>query len=336
MYKNKGRFWKMHGMIYYLNKKLLYMFVMLNLTVCMLGCAATSETTNEVTESETKQMDNTTEVIKNTAIDQYVGKIWVPQNYDEILLDSFHGIDDSYFTFYISKIDDKNIEGKFRIGEPGFSTAGPPCYIQNWYSGLGNFAGKIDGNKAECLFIDNSCENWNEVGKSIIHNFCANGYLTIEFLDEMRCIVSVKYIESGYRYKELKDFNVEYRPYNISDYDVISDNTKITKAVELDNWGNINVETVLIKGNKPYSMIFFTDHFHDIIYQFPIYPPAFQSAIDYSEIEIIDIDQDGIEDIRITTSDYDVDIPTDVGPIIFYQRRDGLFFEAYLNEEGVF
>lgn len=92
-----------------------------------------------------------------------------------------------------------------------------------------------------------------------------------------------------------------------------------------DYWGNIRVVIgEMTELGKQYPCIFITDSNKDILYQFNL---GYDSELQVGNCKLDDLNQDGLADLQIWTNQ---------GICLLYQRKDGSFIEEWeVNEEVV-
>jgi len=255
-------------------------------------------------ETECSQSNNQSKIVNYA---HYLKKIWVGKDWDG-------GAYDYPLSFFISKIDNGVIEGKFLTR----AVAYPDFYYYRFDSSVNDFTGTIHNEIAECQFIDKSGNRGNAV---------------LIFMEGNEIEVEVKYSDISEIYKgSLQDGNYLFRPHNITD---IEGDIKVLKmdsfAAELDYWGNVSFVTMLVDTERVwYPAAYLANENNDILYKFSA---PFQTATEIIDVEIGDINKDGLKYVKIVTGfvDYETGLVLrDMPQIerIFFQMNDGTFCDS--------
>lgn len=255
----------------------------------LVGCAGKQASDEPATSGQSEPID----------ISDYMNKIWVIDDYR-------YGDHEYRFSFYISGTHDGIISGRFLYD--AYSVAGPEFFWKERPADMGDWGGTLHGNAANCVFVD---REWPHIDHGN-QNRGYNGNMTLVFSDENRIDVNIAFTgEEDIHGFELVGGDYHYRPYNISDYSDFAEETQ-AYSIELENWGRVELVTVLIAGHSWYYRGFLTDDRQNILYEFhtlddEIYEPV-----------ISDLNGDGLTDIRVEYKN---------GGAIFewLQRDDGLF-----------
>lgn len=262
----------------------------------------TSQTPTDVVDTETSSLQSR-DSEDTTDYSQYLKKIWIVESDNYIQYD--------HSSFYITKIENGVIEGKFSAS----SVAWPDFYFYRLSSSkyLGDLTGIINNGIAECQFID-------KVGNK--------GNVTIVFKENDEIEATVEFINKGDAYK---DENLEgsylFRPYNLADDKEFTVLEEYSFSVDLNSWGNVNfVSGEVNTGDETFPAISLTNEGGDILYDFSA---SFQTDSRIIEATIEDINDDGLKDVTIVTAFNDSDI--EHIKWIFFQMEDGLFYSSHLD-----
>jgi len=236
----------------------------------------------------------------------YIKKIWV--------LDDWTDFSEYPFSFFITTVEENTIEGKIQIGaiaEPDFFyyRMQPSVY-------LGSFAGTIENNIARCEF---STEDGN------------SGVITLNFNDKTMVEAAIEYLLKSEPYQSYENGRYLFRPYNISDIDNIVPDKVLCLEVDLNSWGNVRFITVETDTGKiRHSKAYLIDENENILYEFRA---PFSSAFEVVEIEVNDINSDGLKDIMIISQlTYEDKYEDTKINYIFYQLESGLFYNSALED----
>lgn len=252
--------------------------------------------------------------------EQYLKKIWIVKDWD--------GEAYCFASFSIIRLEDGIIEGRLTTGE----IAEPEFYSSNYFNNphLPNFEdiknlpnanlfGKINNDVAECQFED---EHGNK------------GNVTIVFNENDEIEATIKYTYKEESYKDLcLDGIYTFRPYNISDIEGIDQLMTNSISIDLNYWGNVKIESLVVLGNKPHPSVFLTDNQGNIFYRFS---EPYQTGSKVIDIALKDLNGDGLKDITIITAFYDYKtglIYSDMPQIewVLYQMKNGLFYDSILE-----
>ena len=263
----------------------------------------------------------------------YLKKIWIVKDWDER----------NYyfpFSFVITKIDNRIIEGEFTsesVAEPVFYSSyySSSPYLPNFNDAKDlprvNLKGTVVNNKAECQFDDMHGGKGN-----IVLVFKENNDIdaTIEYVEKNQDYEGI--YEKIYREMYGDQFMEQYkgiyaeghyamRPYNFSDTPA-NEPTKIYSIkTDLDTWGQVSLIAVLITGNKPFPAVYLADGDNDILYFFSA---PFQVGTEIIDISVEDINNDGLKDIRIITKPIYGDSNDFFIEWQFFQLENGLFYDS--------
>ncbi|WP_372999654.1 hypothetical protein [Lutispora sp.] len=236
---------------------------------------------------------------------QYLKKIWV--------VISWNGGTYEYSSFFISKIKDGKIEGKFStrtIAMPDFYyySLKPSKY-------LGVLNGTIKNGIAECYFSDKAGNK---------------GHVTLVFNKNDEIEATIKYTDKEEHYNDLSlDGIFLFRPYNLEDIESFTQFEDLSFTVDLNSWGNVNFVAGESDGsNKVHPVAYITNEHDDILYEFKA---SFQTGSEIIETSIMDINEDGLKDVVIITAFNDPDI--EHIERVFLQTDDGLFYSSRLDAE---
>ena len=233
--------------------------------------------------------------------DQYLKKIWIVKDRDT-REDLFRPS-----SFYITKIENGIIEGKFSTNE----VAEPDCYQYSFnpQKDWCDLIGTVDNGVAKCQFSGESGYRGN---------------IELVFKENNEVEATIEYIEQKYEEYYLNG-NFIFRPYNLTDFQYSLNPIKTRSfKTDLNYWGNVNFVTVIINGNKPYPKAFLTNDNDDILYCFN----AYQVGSEIIDVIIEDINGDGLKDVKMTISLLDFEYDS-----IYLQMKNGLFYSSNLDEE---
>lgn len=254
------------------------------------------------------------EDIDSNDYNPYLKRIWVVKDWEG-------GSHNYYTSFFITKIENNVIEGKFLTG----AVANSCGYRLNE---LGNFSGTIRNGIAECLFIHD--DGYSDDGGY-------KGKATLVFREKNVIEAEIEYA------KRLNELNFQngkylYRPYNIADIADINSQKTHSFSVNLDFLGNVNFITAVIDHgdkvyNKVYPSAYLTNENNDILCDFSAGFDANTKIIDFA---IEDINGDGLKDVKIITASYDCDTELVLPDIpytewIFLQMDIGLFYYSDMD-----
>lgn len=247
------------------------------------------------------------EVNDNINYDKYIDKIWV--------VESWTGGAYDYPSFYISKIQNGEVEGRYSTG----SVAQPDFYIYYFEPSkyLGDLTGTINNGIVEAEFSDN-------VGNK--------GNLVITFKEDERIEVNIQYAEKEENYKEIElDGYFIFKPFNLKD---IHDFEKIEEhsfSVDMDNWGKVKLISGEINtGDIIHPVVYLVNENDDILY---VFDAPFKTGTRISDVSIEDINNDGLNDVTIITKFLEDD---EIKPIkwVFLQKEDGTFYDSSLSNKA--
>lgn len=230
---------------------------------------------------------------------KYIKKVWVVKNWSKGAYD--------YSSFYISKIANGEIEGKF-------STGG--IVVPNYRSVLGNLTGKINNDMAECQFSD---------------KYGNKGDVKLVFKANDEIEATIEYTNKSQTYKDLSlDGTFLFKQYNLNDIDGFTQFKDQSFTVDLNSWGNVKFVSGRYIGAKHIlTVCYLTNKDGDIIYDFD---PPFPYDVDVKAVSFQDVNKDGLKDIIIVvgnSNDSSWQIAT-----VFFQRDDGWFdSDSALDEE---
>lgn len=206
-------------------------------------------------------------VLKEEVMEEaYLKKIWIASDWIEEVYK------DIYFSF--DKIEDQKCEGGFGTG--GIYRIGGSYHLR----GADNrFSGIVDGNTAECQFIDYE-------GRT--------GSMAFIFVNDNEIEASISY--DGEDTTERKTF----RPYNIKDIDYLTLQEEPVVQVELKHWGSVYFVAGIERGSdKPRPRAYLVNENHDILCAFE--PAWFHVGSKIYDIVFKDVNEDGLEDAVIST-----------------------------------
>lgn len=243
-----------------------------------------------------------------TAIDynKYIKKIWVVESWDGGAYD--------YFSFFISKIENGIIEGKLSTR----SIAQPDFYFYSLEPSkyLGDLSGTVHNDVAECQFSD-------KVGN--------RGNVTLLFKENDEIEATIEYMDKGQAYKEFSlDGKYLFRPYNLEDIKGFTLSEEFSFEADLNFWGSVDfVSGNENTGDKVHPAVYLINEHNDILY---VFTASFKTGSEIIKASIKDINMDGFKDVMIITSFID---DPEIEPIewIFYQIKNGLFYDSELDEK---
>ncbi len=275
-----------------MNKKLL--FTMIITSLLLAGCGKVSPS------NVSQQKEKSQAVTASDSIDynQYIKKTWIIKN----------GTDDSKkFSFYISKIANGVIEGKFSISG---------VVVANYQSDFGNLVGKINNDTAECQFSD---KDGNQGNIELV--FKTNGEIE----------GTIEYMNKSQTYKDLSlDGTFLFKPYNLNDIDAFTPFKDQSFAVDLNSWGKVKfVSGRYIGKYHMLTVCYLTNEDGDVLYEFN---SAFPYAVDVKAVSFQDVNKDGLKDIIIIVGNSD-DSSSKIATV-FFQKDDGSFdYDDALDDE---
>ena len=212
---------------------------------------------------------------------QYLNKIWIMKE-----TTSKDGLISTPFSFCITSIDNKTIEGKFQLGG---AIALPEYYSDNsllYPEELGTFKGSITNGRAQCTFEDKRGDS---------------GELEIIFKGDncLEVAINIKSIRDSVEELELKEVNT-FSPYNIKDIRELDISKEWSFEIELDSWGQVNFVSGKVENpdGRYFPVSYLTNPNGDILYEFH---PGYLAGSEISEVSVEDINGDGLKDISITT-----------------------------------
>lgn len=280
-----------------MNKKLFYATITTIIFIFLTGC--TEGTSNNKTQENSEA--STITVTDSTDYSQYIKRTWFAKN----------GIDDSLdgtFSFYISKIDNGEITGKFVTNDlivPNY------YYLPNQSDKLGDLKGTINNGIAKCHFSE---KNGNK------------GEIELNFKSKDEIDATIKFTDKSHNTNDLhKDGTFQFKPYNIKDIEGFTPFADQCFNVNLDSWGKVKFVSGIITGLNHLPTVFYlTDNDENILYDFDSPLPYYA---DIKAVSFEDLNNDGLKDIIIiATVDYQV--PVGKGePIaeVYLQSSDGSF-----------
>ena len=236
---------------------------------------------------------------------QYLKKIWVVKSWDG---GAYEG-----FSFFISKIENGKIQGRFSINQ----VANPDFYFYRLESSiyLGDLSGTVDNGVAECKFSDKAGNRDN---------------VKLVFKENDKIDVTIKFTNKSKDYEDLSlDGKYSFRPYKLTDYENFIRFKAHSFEVELDSWGSVFfVSGKSDNGIVAHPVAFLTNEYGDILYAFGA---PFQTGTEIKEASVKDINRDGLKDIKIITG-FNED--PDIEPIewIFLQKENGSFYNSDLEK----
>ena len=227
------------------------------------------------------------------AYEDYLKKLWVAEDWQGEEY-GYHAA----FSFTITKIEEKNIEGNYCDSLSFF-------WVSDTASGQPAYTGVIEGETARCtLYEDNGMKE--------------TGTLELTFLDSRR--IEGKITE--------KDGNVQrkyvFRPYTLNDIKGLYVTDRITK--EVDAWGEIRIAVGITEyrtDDEWYHSIsvYIINESDDILYEFQAND---QVGSRFYEVDVADYDGDGLDDIKIVTY-FPYEPEKGLTECIFYQTEEHLF-----------
>lgn len=280
-----------------MNKKLLFTIIITFLLFSGCGKASPSNVAQQ-----NGQMPIVT-ASDSIDYDQYIKKTWFTKN---TIDDSVNGI----FSFYISKIDNGEIKGKFVIN--GLVVA-DSYYLPDEDDKLENLTGTINNGIAECKFDD---EEGNK-GEVELH---------LKSKDEIEA--TIKFMDKSQNTNNsLEDGTFQLKSYNIRDINGFSPFNDQCFNVNLNSWGNIKfISGQVTGGNHVPTVLYLTDNDENILYDFDSTLPYYA---DIKDVSFEDLNKDGLKDIIIIATD-DYQVPVGKGEpiaVVFFQKSDGSFIE---------
>ena len=225
----------------------------------------------------------------------YLNKIWVADDWD---YESYRYAP----SFYITKMEDGQVEGKFTTG----LYIRPPCFMYSFNHVTYNSYLDISG-------------FYNEICK------INNGTIEFAFLEKDRIEATITYDERDFDNREFPSGTYSFRPYNLDRISEFMINTS-SFAVDLNYWGEVNFVTTVIDGNKPYPIAYLTNEYNDVLYEFG----AFTNGFEITDVLIEDINGDGLNDVVIIV---EADIYKSTWT--FIQMENGLFYSSHLDETSI-
>lgn len=228
----------------------------------------------------------------NQDYSKYLNLIWCPESNDS---------DVYYPCFRLTEISEDNVKGY--IGT--CSEVMPQCFINSFEPVKYNeFSGKFENGKAVCIF---------ELGSEKL-----SGTLNIEFAEnELETEIEFDKTESDSNYKT--PITGIYTPYNVYDQSYIINTVSI--GAELNSWGKVNITTVYMNQEHPWSEAFITDDSGNILYEFE----ALINGVEPKSITTADYNKDGLTDVNISM-EFELEYP-------YIQTENGLFYGCWLDPD---
>lgn len=211
----------------------------------------------------------------------YLNKVWGVENWD---YESYHYAP----SFYITKMEDGLIEGEYSKHKT----------IPH------NYRAEDDINTIPTLVgqYNKKCEIKTEKG---------GGTIEFVFIDKDTIETTITLDEVDVDNNKFPSGKYVFRPYNLSDYDNLLEVNSF--KTEFPRWGNVNFVTAVFSTTKSTPVAYLTNEYDDILYQFV----HFHTGSKIIDVSIEDINDDGLNDIIITT---------DFGIVWFFMQLDnGLF-----------
>lgn len=275
-----------------MNKKLLFTIIITFLI--LVGCGKI----NPSNVAQQNGQEPTVTAGDPIDYDQYIKRTWIIKK----------GTDDNEnFSFYISKIANGVIEGKFSMSG---------VVVANYQSDFGNLVGKINNDTAECQFSD---KDGNQGNIKLV--FKTNGEIE----------GTIEYMNKSQTYKDLSlDGTFLFKPYNLNDIDVFTPFKDQSFAVDLNSWGNVKfVSGRYIGKYHILTVCFLTNEAGDILYDFNA---PFPYAADVKAVSFQDVNKDGLKDIIIIVGNSD-NSSSQIATV-FFQKDDGSFdYDDALDNE---
>ena len=235
---------------------------------------------------------------------QYLKKIWVPDNWSyETYID--------HSSFRISRIEDGEVQGEFASQ----SLAMPQIYRDqsDYLRYQDNFVGTINNHIAECSYEDSAGNKGN---------------LKLEFKENDKLDVIIEYISrrTGIN-TDIQSGNYSYRPYNVTDLHGFVEDEDLFMEIELNSWGYVHLVSGNYFGNKPFPAVYLATEEGYILYDFGA---PYQTATEVLAVSVKDLNDDGLMDVQVST--YFPYAPDAYRfEWIFYQMDNGWF---YLERAG--
>ena len=236
-------------------------------------------------------------------------KIWI--------IDAEEGeeVDSTLFSFYITNIQGRVIEGKYQYG--GIIT--PECYEKGYeMENKGTFIGEIQHEKIECCFYD---EDGNE------------GKMTFISWENTRIEAEIECSKTTVVWQDNGEVNGIYwfRPYHFFDISDVTVQDEHSFELDLDSWGHVYLVSARVDNvelGRYYPATYLTDLEGNILYYFH---PGYLAGTEIYDIIVEDMNGDGLKDIGVITgfSFYDNGNRKQLIRWNFYQMEDGRF---YYNE----
>ncbi len=284
-----------------LSKKLLIMICLLSITVFLMGCS-NSEINDVLEDNIAKESER---IVHDIDYSSYIRKIWINESSEKQ-----SSVDDLFI--YLNKLDGENVIGEVFVGKMPISSY---FYYNSPFTR--EYKWNLIGEEKE-----DSLE-----GK--IESEDMKGYISL-MLKSSKIESKLKLVDED----GLKDgFNNEtthsFRPYMIKDvsskYEEMGVSTVILEEysfdVNIDSWGTVQFVSMMVNSNKPHPLFLLTNDNSEILYQFDA---PFQNGLDVTEVSIVDVDRDGLDDVVVILGDNDVSIGGVVS-WIFLQTNDGVF-----------
>lgn len=281
----------------------IYIFVI----ICSItGCGTRSEKSliidNNITINETNRILNTVlDDLEDVNYENYLKKIWV--------VEEWNGGAYEYPSFFISEIQNSNIYGRYST----LSVAKPEFYFYS--NDPIKYLGQLTG-----TFIDESAYlNFSDaVGNK--------GNLVVSFKEDVMIEAIIEYTKKGDNYKDIElDGHFVFVPYNLVHIKNFIQNEEFTLPVKFDYWGDIIIVTGEINtGDKVHPVSYLTNKDNDILY---VFEAPFKIGTSISDVKVMDINDDGLQDVIITTTFIQ---DSEIEPIvwIFAQNEDGTFYNV--------
>ncbi len=295
-----------------MNKKLHIIFTFMMFSLMLVGCERNSTTniSQQITKSNlvTPEMNEATKAPEETTpssaptptpttsistrgtidYNQYVKKTWIMSKEDQT--------QEIGVSFIITSINNNKMTGELTVVGPA------PSYANT----VADLDGTINNDMVECQFTDTR-------GNEGTINFI---FKTNDAID---ATISLKN-KSDLSIAQPPEGVFHFTPLNIKDNKEFSPMEDQSFIVELNSWGEVKFVTG--KYNSPDYVpvgFFITDKDGDILYQLD---SPITNNVDVKAVSFKDVNQDGLKDIIVITSD--VDNSGDAATI-FLQEYDGAF-----------
>lgn len=229
----------------------------------------------------------------------YLVKTWVPLEWNS-------ATDPLLISLYITKVESRIVTGKIA------SELTTPYTPTEHCARAADFTGIFQNNMAVCFFENETFE----------------GAFTLQFKEaQLKVVLTCTNRKSGER---IENIQLALRPYKLWDAQNMSIPPKTyAYGVDLNTWGKVNISTTIYGERKLYPRAFLTNEQDDILYEFN---DIWLSGTKIIDVTIEDVNEDGLQDIKMTTGFFDYDTGEIFLDMPFFERtfmqmNNGFFYQ---------